>query len=247
MADHRIVSTDQSLALVGVCAGWGETQVLSDISFSLPRGEMLAILGRNGVGKSTLLSTIVGRATLRTGDIRRNGQSIVHLSKFQRARSGIGLVPQEREIFRSLSVEENLTVAMHRRDRADGWTLERVYELFPRLKERRSNQGNQLSGGEQQMLSIGRALMGNPSLLLLDEPMEGLAPVIVEQLIGALHHIREEARMGVVLVEQHVGIALEFARRVLVLDRGRIVYDNSDGMKAPEREKIERLVGIESV
>jgi len=246
MADRRSVANDECLNCAQVCAGWGETQVLSDISLSLPQGETLAILGRNGVGKSTLISTIVGRATLRSGDIRCDGRSIVHLPKYRRARSGIGLVPQEREIFRSLSIEENLTVAMHVRGAANRWTLDRIYELFPRLRERRNNRGNQLSGGEQQMLSIGRALMGNPSLLLLDEPMEGLAPIIVEQLIAALHRIRFETRMAVVLVEQHASIALEFARRLIVLDRGRIVYDNSDGLKAPDRTEIERFVGIES-
>lgn len=247
MLDDRRVEEKGCLDCASVCAGWGETQVLSDISFSLPQGEMLAVLGRNGVGKSTLLSTIVGRATLRSGDIRWDGRSIASLSKFQRARSGIGLVPQEREIFRSLSVEENLTVAGQVRNGADSWTLDRVYALFPRLKERRTNQGNQLSGGEQQMLSIGRALMGNPSLLLLDEPMEGLAPVIVDQLISALHRIRTETKMAIVLVEQHVAIALEFATRLVVLDRGVIVYDNSDGTGVLDRSRIEQLVGVEAV
>jgi branched-chain amino acid transport system ATP-binding protein len=156
-------------------------------------------------------------------------------------------VPQEREIFRSLSVEENLTVAAQVRNGADSWTLDRVYALFPRLKERRTNQGNQLSGGEQQMLSIGRALMGNPSLLLLDEPMEGLAPVIVEQLITALHQIRTETKMAIVLVEQHVAIALEFATRLIVLDRGAVVYDNSNGAGVPDRGRIEQLVGVEAI
>ena len=247
MLDDRTIEETGCLDCVNVCAGWGETQVLSDVSFSLPQGEMLAVLGRNGVGKSTLLSTIVGRATLRSGELRWDGSSIAQLSKFQRARVGIGLVPQEREIFRSLSVEENLTVAAQVRNDADSWTLDRVYALFPRLKERRTNQGNQLSGGEQQMLSIGRALMGNPSLLLLDEPMEGLAPVIVEQLITALHQIRTETKMAIVLVEQHVAIALEFATRLIVLDRGAVVYDNSNGAGVPDRGRIEQLVGVEAI
>lgn len=233
-----------------LCSGWGETQVLSDISFQLPAGETLAILGRNGVGKSTLLSTIVGRASLNSGDIIFREQSLARRSKFQRARAGIGLVPQEREIFPSLTVQENLTVAAQKgADDASGafWTLERVYDLFPRLQERRSNLGNRLSGGEQQMLSVGRALMGNPSLILLDEPMEGLAPVIVEQLIAALHRIRAESRLGILLVEQHASVALEFATRLIVLDRGAIVYDNSDGVNAPDRSRIEQLIGIDGL
>jgi branched-chain amino acid transport system ATP-binding protein len=230
-----------------VSAGWGETQVLSDISFSVPQGETLAVLGRNGVGKTTLLSTIAGRATLRSGDIHHDGQSLGRMPKYQRALRGIGLVPQEREIFSSLSVQENLTVAAQKRNGAgDGWSVDRVYNLFPRLKERRNNYGNQLSGGEQQMLSIGRALMGNPSLLLLDEPMEGLAPVIVDQLIKALHQIRAETRLTILLVEQHVSIATEFTNRLIVLDRGVIVYDNADGMAPHDQARIEQLIGIDA-
>lgn len=247
MTDGQTTVGEGLLVCDHVNSGWGETQVLSDISFFLPEGETLAILGRNGVGKSTLLSTIVGRATLKSGDIRFGGRSIARVSKYQRARAGIGLVPQEREIFRSLSVEENLTVASQKhRGEGDGWDLNRIYGLFPRLHERRSNLGNQLSGGEQQMLSIGRALMGNPSLLLLDEPMEGLAPVIIEQLIKAVHQISAETRLAVLLVEQHVSIALEFATRLMVLDRGNTVYNNSDGSKAPDRARIEHLIGIDA-
>lgn len=248
MADNERMGRGDLLVCEGVRAGWGETQVLSDISFSLPGGETLAILGRNGVGKTTLLSTIVGRAVLKGGDIRYAGQSLGRMSKYKRARGGIGLVPQEREVFPSLSVHENLTVAMQSRDgKIADWTTERVYDLFPRLKERRSNQGNQLSGGEQQMLSIARALMGNPALLLLDEPMEGLAPVIVEQLIKALHQIRAETHLAILLVEQHASIALEFAKRLIVLDRGAIVYDNADGTEVPDLENIEHFIGIEAV
>lgn len=246
MADKGGRGRDGLLVCERVDSGWGETQVLSNISFSLPEGETLAILGRNGVGKTTLLSTIVGRAVLKGGDIRYAGQSLGRTAKYMRARSGIGLVPQEREVFRSLSVHENLTVAAQTRDGdAAGWTTERVYDLFPRLKERRGNMGNQLSGGEQQMLSIARALMGNPALLLLDEPMEGLAPVIVEQLIRALHQIRAETRLAILLVEQHASIALEFATRLIVLDRGAIVYDNADGRQPPDVARIERLIGID--
>jgi branched-chain amino acid transport system ATP-binding protein len=242
MAENQSAAHDGLLVCEHVNAGWGDTQVLSDISFSLPAGETLAILGRNGVGKSTLLSTIVGRATLKSGDIRHAGKSLAKVPKYLRARGGIGLVPQEREVFRSLTVQENLKVA----EAGEGWDIDRVYELFPRLKERRTNRGDQLSGGEQQMLSIARALMGNPSVILLDEPMEGLAPVIVEQLIKAVHRIRAETKLAILLVEQHATIALEFTTRVMVLDRGMVVYDNADGAKTTELADIERLIGIDA-
>ncbi len=247
MADSVPARDGDLLVCDRVDAGWGEMQVLSNVSFSLPAGETLAVLGRNGVGKTTLLSTIVGRAVLKSGDIRYAGRSLGRVPKYMRARSGIGLVPQEREVFPSLTVHENLMVAMQMRDaNAGGWTIERVYDLFPLLKERYSNQGNRLSGGEQQMLSIARALMGNPALLLLDEPMEGLAPVIVEQLIKALHQIRCETQLAILLVEQHASIALEFARRLMVLDRGSVVYDNSDGANPPDLAQVEYLIGLDA-
>jgi branched-chain amino acid transport system ATP-binding protein len=201
---------DQATAPVLVCdrlsAGWGPTQVLDEISLSIGLGETLIVLGRNGVGKSTLLSTIIGRSSYKSGLITLRGQRIERLASHVRCRAGIGLVPQEREIFPSLSVEENLLVA----SRPGKWTLAAIYALFPRLRERRTNGGNQLSGGEQQMLSIGRALMGNPSVLLLDEPLEGLAPVIVDYLVEVINRIRSEDNMSIVIVEQHVEIALEF-------------------------------------
>lgn len=247
MVDNGRGMRDGLLVCENIDAGWGETQVLSNISFSLPEGETLAILGRNGVGKTTLLSTIAGRAFLRGGDIRLSGLSLGRMPKYQRARHGIGLVPQEREVFPSLTVHENLVVAAQKRDGGGrDWTVDRVYELFPRLNERRSNQGNQLSGGEQQMLSIARALMGNPTLLLLDEPMEGLAPVIVEQLIKALHQIRAETKLAILLVEQHASIALEFAKRLVVLDRGSIVYNNAEGINVPDVACIEGLIGLDA-
>ena len=196
------------LALHDVSAGYGETVVLDGVSLALPEGGTLAVLGRNGVGKTTLLATVLGHTTLHAGRIAFRGQSIERLRPFQRARLGIGYVPQEREIFPSLTVDENLTVAARAGAR---WTRERVYDLFPSLAERRRNMGNQLSGGEQQMLAIGRALMGNPSLLLLDEPLEGLAPVIVDSLLAALHRLREDDGLAIVLVEQHARLALEFA------------------------------------
>lgn len=232
------------LLVKDLIAGWGPMQVLSGVSFCIPPTHCLAVLGRNGVGKSTLLSTIVGRAICSSGRLEYCGESIGSLPTHKRAARGIAFVPQEREIFPSLTLEENLTIAARRQTNASHWTLDRVYELFPRLKDRRTNKGNQLSGGEQQMLSIGRALMGNPTLLLMDEPMEGLAPTIVEQLLAAIHKIRAESAMSILVVEQHVDIALELTSRVMVLDRGVAVLDNSDGKLPPDRRRIEHLIGV---
>ena len=212
------------LALHDVSAGYGETVVLERVSLGVAEGGTLAVLGRNGVGKTTLLATVLGHTTLHAGAIAFRGQPIERLRPFQRARLGIGYVPQEREIFPSLNVDENLSVAARTGAR---WTRERIYELFPSLAARRRNMGNQLSGGEQQMLAIGRALMGNPSLLLLDEPLEGLAPVIVDALLAALHRLRQDDGLAIVLVEQHARLALEFAARAIILDRGRLVYDDA--------------------
>jgi len=228
----------------GVVAGWGDTQVLSNVTFAVAATETLAVLGRNGVGKSTLLSTIIGRTTLRSGEIKLDGNSIQALPSYARARLGIGLVPQEREIFRSLTVEENLHIAQKpAMSGKELWTTARVFDLFPGLAERRRNRGDRLSGGEQQMLSIGRALMGNPSILLMDEPMEGLAPIIVDQLVTAVARIRSESSIAMLIVEQHVDIALEFTSRVIVLDRGAIVYANNTS-DMPRRDQIDTLVGI---
>ena len=234
---------DPALACVGLCAGWGDTQVLSDISFDLPRGEVLAVLGRNGVGKTTLLSALMGRARRRAGVVRLHGQAIETTPVYRRSKLGLGFVPQEREVFASLSVAENLLIAAQ----PGAWTLPRVLDLFPRLEERLQNGGNQLSGGEQQMLSIGRALMGNPSVLLLDEPMEGLAPVIIDQLLAALHRLRAQRDLAILLVEQHVELALELTDRIIVLDRGIVVYDHADGGGAPDRERIAMLTGVSDV
>ena len=192
-----------ALTLSGVRAGYGETVVLEDIGFSLPERGSLAVIGRNGVGKTTLLSTVIGHTTLHVGEIALAGRRIDAAPVHARALAGLGFVPQEREIFPSLTVEENLTVAA----RPGAWTLKRVYELFPGIERRRSHMGNQISGGEQQMLAIGRALMGNPSLLLMDEPLEGLAPIIVESLLKALARLIREESLTVVLVEQHAKLA----------------------------------------
>jgi branched-chain amino acid transport system ATP-binding protein len=231
-----------ALECFALSAGWGETQILSDISFALPTGRVLAVLGRNGVGKTTLLSALMGRASLRGGSIRLHGTPIERLPVYARAKLGLGFVPQEREIFPSLSVRENLLVAA----RPGDWQLSDVLDLFPRLAERRDHGGHQLSGGEQQMLSIGRALMGNTSVLLLDEPMEGLAPVIVDQLIDALHRLAATGTLSILLVEQHVDIALEFTSDILVLDRGRVAYEHTDSTGTPNRGRIEQLLGIGS-
>ena len=233
----------ECLAITGVSAGYGETVVLDDVSLTLEAGGTLAVLGRNGVGKTTLLATVLGHTNLHDGAIAFEGRRIEALPTYERARLGVGYVPQEREIFPSLSVEENLSVAA-RSGGGARWTIERVYELFPGLAARRRNMGNQLSGGEQQMLAIGRALVGNPSLLLLDEPLEGLAPVIVDALIAALRRLRQEDGLALILVEQHARLALEFAARAMILDRGKIVYDGASGPLLANPQQLSDLIGV---
>jgi branched-chain amino acid transport system ATP-binding protein len=201
------------------------------------------VLGRNGVGKTTLLASVLGHTTLHAGDIAFADCSMTGLRPYRRARLGIGYVPQEREIFPSLDVAENLTVAA-RPVRTGGWTRERIYELFPRLAERRHSMGNQLSGGEQQMLAIGRALMLNPTLLLLDEPLEGLAPVLVDRLLEALLRLRAEDALAMVLVEQHARLALEFSARAVILNRGRIVYDDASRLLLDDPALLAGLIGV---
>ena len=219
------------LSADSLVAGYGSTVVLDGISLELPPGGTLAVLGRNGVGKTTLLETLMGLTTLRSGEIVLDGKRIEHVPTHRRNGMGLGYVPQQREIFPSLTVDENLAVAA----RAGGWSIEAVFDLFPSLKERRGNSGNKLSGGEQQMLAIGRALVGNPKVLLLDEPLEGLAPIVVEALFDALAKIRDEGTLGIILVEQKVELALAFARDVAILDRGKIVYhDTSVALRADE-------------
>jgi branched-chain amino acid transport system ATP-binding protein len=209
------------LKLAGVRAGYGETVVLEDIEIGLAERGSLAVLGRNGVGKTTLLATIMGLTTFHSGRIEYSGKPIERLAVHERSRLGIGYVPQTRDVFPSLSVEENLMVAA----RPGRWSRERVYELFPRLAERRTHMGNQISGGEQQMLAMGRALMGDPALLLLDEPLEGLAPIIVDTLLAAIQKLTREESLTVVLVEQSARLALEVTADALVLSRGRIAFN----------------------
>jgi len=227
-----------ALQLSGVRAGYGATVVLEDVALSLPEQGSLAVLGRNGVGKTTLLATVMGHTTQQAGRIAYRSRSIERLPVYERSRLGIGYVPQTRDIFASLSVAENLAVAA----RPGKWTLERVHDLFPRLAERRSHMGNQLSGGEQQMLSIARALMGNPSLLLLDEPLEGLAPIIVETLLQALERLIRDEALTVVLVEQSAKLALQVTDRALVLSRGRIVYDGPSRALLDDPARLTSLV-----
>jgi branched-chain amino acid transport system ATP-binding protein len=228
----------EALTLNAVRAGYGATVVLEDMGFTLPERGSLAVLGRNGVGKTTLLATVMGHTTFHAGGIEYRGQSIARLPVYERWRLGIGYVPQTRDIFPSLSVEENLRVAAC----PGRWTLERVYDLFPGVAGRRKHTGNQISGGEQQMLAIGRALMGNPSLLLMDEPLEGLAPIIVEALLRALQRLIQDESLTVVLVEQHAKLALEVTRDVLVLNRGRIIHYGPSAELLADPARLTRLV-----
>jgi branched-chain amino acid transport system ATP-binding protein len=226
------------LRLSKVRAGYGDTVVLEDVDLELPERGTLAVLGRNGVGKTTLLATIMGHTTFHSGTMTFNGHAIAHRPVYERSKLGIGYVPQEREIFPSLSLEENLLVAA----RPGRWNLARVYELFPRLKQRKAARGNQLSGGEQQMLAIGRALMGNPSLLLMDEPLEGLAPIIVEALLISLRKLASEDSLALVLVEQHAKLALEVTASAIVLNRGRVSYSGPSAELAADPQRLAALV-----
>jgi len=229
-----------ALELRHVSAGYGETVVLEDVSLALTRGESISVIGRNGVGKTTLLATVMGHTTLHAGEILLGGARLDGVPIYRRARRGLGLVPQEREIFPSLSVRENLAVAA----RPGYWTSERVLELFPNLAARLGNMGDQLSGGEQQMLSIARALLTNPEVLLMDEPTEGLAPVLVESLAAVLLRLRSESALSIVLVEQNSRVALAFSPRAIVLDKGRIVYDGESAALAGDPERLAQLVGL---
>jgi branched-chain amino acid transport system ATP-binding protein len=228
-----------ALELRDVVAGYGETVVLDGIDFALAQAENVSVIGRNGVGKTTLLATVMGHTRLHRGDVLVGDQTVNRLPIHARARAGLGYVPQEREIFPSLSVHENLEIGA----RPGYWTTERVFELFPNLQARLSNMGNQLSGGEQQMLSIARALLTNPAVLLMDEPSEGLAPVIVEALTAAILRLRESG-LSIVLVEQNIRVALAFSDRTVVMDRGRIVYDGASATLRDDPERLTQLVGI---
>jgi branched-chain amino acid transport system ATP-binding protein len=228
------------LALRDVRAGYGSAVVLDGISFDLPERGGLAVLGRNGVGKSTLLLTIMGYTQIARGKVEWRGEDITARAPHRRAQAGIGWVAQEREIFSTLTVEENLTVAA----RGGRWNLATVYDLFPRLAERRRNFGNQLSGGEQQMLAIARALMTNPALLLLDEPLEGLAPIVVEELAAAISRMTSEGSNAFILVEQHADIALSLTQNAILLERGRIVHSGPSAALLTDHATLDRYIGL---
>ncbi len=228
------------LAIEGLRAGYGAAVVLPNLSLSLADGEALALLGRNGTGKTTLINSIVGVTRRFGGAIRLAGEDITALRSDKRARAGIGWTPQERNIFRSLTVEENMTAVAQ----PGPWNVERVYAMFPRLKERRHNFGNQLSGGEQQMLAIGRALTLNPKVLLLDEPTEGLAPIIVEELLAALRQITRSGGVCSIIVEQNAQKILGLTDRVMILDRGAIVYEAASAALKADPAPLERFLGV---
>ena len=228
------------LSVDRLSAGYGRAVVLSDVAFRLGEGEALAVLGRNGVGKTTLVDTLVGVTRRFAGSIALAGREVGTLPPETRAALGIGWVPQERNIFRSLSVLENLTAVA----RPGSWTIERVFGLFPRLAERRLQSGGSLSGGEQQMLAIGRALATNPRLLLLDEPTEGLAPIIVHELLAALTRLFREEKLAALIVEQHAQKILPITDRALILDRGRIVHQSPSAALLADPTPLERFLGV---
>ncbi len=228
------------LELREVSAGYGDGIVLDHVSVALPEGGSLALLGRNGVGKTTLILTVMGYLKLASGSIFFRGRDISRLAPHRRARLGLGWVPQERDIFPSLSVEENLTVAARR----GRWDLQSVYGLFPRLRERRANMGNQLSGGEQQMLTIARTLMTNPAALLLDEPLEGLAPIIVEELTAAIRRMAADEGIALVLVEQHAEVALGLTQLAVIIERGLIAHRAASRELLGDVATLDRYIGL---
>ncbi len=228
------------LAIDSLSAGYGSAVVLHGIALTLDEGQSLALLGRNGVGKTTLVNTIIGVTRRHAGTIRLGGQDISAHTPEARARLGIGWVPQERNIFRSLTVTENLTAVA----RPGHWTPGRVFQLFPRLAERKTNLGNQLSGGEQQMLAIGRALVLNPRLLLLDEPTEGLAPIIIEELLAVLRKLLVEEGLAAIIIEQHARKILGLTDKAVILERGRVAHTATSATLREDPATLERYLGL---
>lgn len=244
-----MTKTTELLRIEGLRAGYGEAVVLHDIALTLNEGETLALLGRNGTGKTTLMDTLVGATTQHSGSITFGGAALHGMAPHERAAAGIGWVPQERNIFKSLTVHENLTAVAREARNAQhrAWTPARVYELFPRLAERQDNLGTQLSGGEQQMLAVGRALVLNPRLLLLDEPLEGLAPIIVEELLKAIARITREEGLSAIIVEQHPQAILKISRQAVVLDHGTVVHSGSAQALLDQPERLDQLLGVARV
>lgn len=232
------------LEVENLCAGYGSTRVIENISFTVAAGSRVAVLGRNGVGKTTLFATLAGQTKRYDGTIKLGNSDLTAMDSAARAWSGLGFVPQSRAIFPSLTVEENLFVGLKGRPRS---ALQEAYDMFPRLYERRANSGSKLSGGEQQMLSTARTILGRPSLLLLDEPLEGLAPVICEELMAAFSRLASSGEMTILLVEQRIQSALEFAERVIILERGRIVWDGSSEQLSKDDETVHQLLGVSSL
>jgi branched-chain amino acid transport system ATP-binding protein len=228
------------LQVEGFSAGYGEAVVLTDIGFTIADGQSMALLGRNGTGKTTLINSIVGLTTHKAGSIRLAGRDITRERPERRVAAGVGWSPQERNIFRSLTVQENLTAIA----RPGAWNVERVFGMFPRLQQRRSNLGSQLSGGEQQMLAIGRALIVNPRIILLDEPLEGLAPIIVDELLAVLRKVIREEGISAIVVEQKARKILGFTDRAVILDRGRIVFAGESATLANDPERLEVHLGV---
>ncbi|WP_448956212.1 ABC transporter ATP-binding protein [Labrys neptuniae] len=233
--------TAASLDVAGLSAGYGATRVLEDVSFAVPAGARLAVLGRNGMGKTTLLATLAGQTKRHGGSLRLGSTNLTPLDSAARARSGLGYVPQARCIFASLTVEENLFVGLKERKRP---AIEEAYQLFPRLKERRRHLGSQLSGGEQQMLTTARTILGKPTVLLLDEPLEGLAPVICEELMAVFGRLAASGETTILLVEQRIQAALDFADHVLILERGRVAWSGSPAALAGQPDVVEHLLGV---
>jgi branched-chain amino acid transport system ATP-binding protein len=234
------MSMPDLLTIEGLTAGYGEAIVLSNLSLSLQEGHALALLGRNGMGKTTLVNSIVGVTRYRGGSITLAGREISRLRPDQRAHAGVGWVPQERNIFKSLTVDENLTAVAQ----PGPWTVQRIYEMFPRLAERRRNLGTQLSGGEQQMLAVGRALILNPRILLLDEPLEGLAPIIVDELLAALRRIIRDEGMSAILVEQNAQKILDVTDRAVIIERGSVVHESDSATLRADRSILEGHLGV---